>query len=98
MKKGDRELNQSRAELINNLKETRAEAERLLRLHEAERQRALEDYIRRRDSYYQGLVARNEVLQAEQTLLEAMARVDNDKRWIAEADLALMEYVKGNSK
>ena len=89
---GDRDLNQSRAEVIQKIKETRAGAEKLLSLHEAERQRALEDYNRRRDHYYEGLISRSEVLQAERALAEAIIRVDEDKRWIAETDMALTEY------
>src|SRR5262245_4629895 len=88
----DRELSQSRAEVLQKMKETRAGAERLLALHEAERARALEEYNRRRESYYQGLVSRNEVLQAEHAVIESMARVAEDKRWILETDTALTEY------
>jgi len=32
------------------------------------------------------------VLQAEHALAEAMLRVDEDKRWLAETDMALTEY------
>jgi hypothetical protein len=86
------ELTRSRADVIQKIKETRAGAEKLLALHETERQRVLEEYNRRRDLYYRGLIARNEVLQAEQALAEAMIRVDEDKRWLAETDMAITEY------
>ena len=86
------ELTRVRADVIQKIKETRAGAEKLLALHEAERIRIAELYERRREQYYAGLIARNEVLQAEQALAEAMVRVNEDKRWLAETDTALMEY------
>jgi len=88
----DRDLTRSRADVIQKIKETRAGAENLLALHESERLRLLEEYNRRRDNYYQGLIARSEVLQAEHALAEAMIRVDEDKRWLAETDMAITEY------
>jgi hypothetical protein len=86
------ELTRSRADVIQKIKETRAGAAKLLALHETERQRLLEEYNRRRELYYQGLIARNEVLKAEQALAEAMLRVEEDKRWLAETDMAITEY------
>ncbi len=86
------ELIRSRADVIQKIKETRAGAAKLLALHETERQRLLEEYDRRRDLYYQGLIARNEVLKAEQALAEAMLKVNEDKRWLAETDMAITEY------
>ena len=88
----DRDLTRARSDVIQKIKETRAGAEKLLALHEAERLRALEVYNQRRDHYYQGLIARSEVLQAEHALAEAMIRVDEDKRWLAETDVAITEY------
>jgi hypothetical protein len=88
----DSELTRSRNDVIQKIKETRAGAEKLLALHEAERQRVLEEYDRRRELYYQGLIARNEVIKAEHALAEAMIRVDEDKRWLAETDMAITEY------
>ena len=88
----DRDLARSRADVIQKIKETRAGAEKLLALHESERLRLLEEYNRRRDNYHQGLIARSEVLQAEHALAQAMIRVDEDKRWLAETDMAITEY------
>ena len=85
------ELARSRAEVLQKIRETRAGAEKLLALHENERQRRADEYQRQRELYHQGLVARNEVLQAERSLAEAMLKVDEDKRWIAETDSALTE-------
>lgn len=87
----DSELSRSRSDVLQKIKETRAGAEKLLALHEAERQRAEERYEQRKDLYYKGLISRNEVLEAENALLQAMARIDEDKRWLAETDMAITE-------
>ena len=89
----DSELARSRGEVIQKIKETRAGAEKLLALHESERQRRAEQYQRQRELYHQGLIARNEVLHAEHALAEAMLKVDEDKRWIAETDSVLTEVM-----
>ena len=86
------ELTRVRSDVIQKIKETRAGAEKLLALHESERARMAETYEQRREQYYMGLISRNEVLQAEHALAEAMLRVDEDKRWLAETDMALTEY------
>jgi len=86
------ELTRLRADVIEKIKETRAGAEKLLALHETERVRIAALYEQRREQYYSGLIARNDVLQAEQALADAMLRVDEDKRWLAETDVALIEY------
>jgi len=86
------ELARARTDVIQKIKETRAGAAKLLALHEAERIRLLEQYEQRREQYYLGLIARNDVLQAEHELAQAMLRVDEDKRWLAETDMAITEY------
>ena len=85
------ELSRSRTEVIQKIKETRAGAEKLLALHEADRQRLMKEYERQRELYYQGLIARNDVLQAEHALVQAMLKIDEDKRWLAETDMAITE-------
>jgi hypothetical protein len=85
------ELTRSRADVIQKMKETRTGAEKLLALHEAERQRSAEEYEQRRDLYRQGLIARKDVLDAEQVLADAMSRVEEDQRWLAETDAAMTE-------
>ena len=84
-------LSRSRTEVMQKMKETRAGAEKLLELHEAERQRLMEKYQRQQELYHQGLIARNEVLQADHALVQAMLKVDEDKRWLAETDAAITE-------
>ncbi len=88
----DSELTRARMDVMEKFKETRAGAEKLLAMHETQRGQLAEQYEQRREQYYQGLIARSEVLQAENALAEAMVRVDEDKRWLVEADIALTEY------
>lgn len=85
---------EARASVIQKIKETRAGAQKLLELHEAERKRAEERYEQLKDRYYKGLASRNDTLEAEQELLRAMARIDEDKRWIAETDQAMAEVLE----
>ena len=85
------ELLQSRTEVIQKIKETRTGAEKLLALHEAERQRLTEEYQRQRELYYQDLIAWNDVLQAEHALARAVLKVDEDKRWLAQTDMVITE-------
>jgi hypothetical protein len=86
------ELTRARNEVLQKMRETREGAEKLLALHESARQRAAAEYERRREFYYQGLISRNEVLQAEHLLVEAINRVEEDKRWLSESDMVLTEF------
>jgi hypothetical protein len=88
----DSELARSRTEVLQKTKETRAGAEKLLALHEAEFKRITEEYERRRELYYQGLISRNDVVQAEHAVAQAMLRLEADKRFLAETDTALTEF------
>jgi hypothetical protein len=92
--KSESELTRSRSDVIQKIKETRAGVEKLLALHETERQRLLEEYHRRRELYNQGLMTREDVLQAERALAEAMIRVDEDKRWLTESDSVVSEFMQ----
>ena len=86
------ELARSRTDVLEKTKETRAGAERLLVLHDAELKRMSEEYEKRRELYYQGLISRNEVIQAEQAVAQTMLRIRDDKRFLAETDSALTEF------
>ena len=90
------ELSRSRADVIQKIKETRAGAERLLSLHEVERQRRAEEFELRRKLYQRGLSARNDVVQAENALGEAMLRVTEDKHWLAQTDMLITEVTMRN--
>src|ERR1044071_3870728 len=69
------ELSRSRSDVLKKKREPGAGAENRLALHEAERQRAEERYEQRKDLYYKGLIARNDVLEAENALVQAMAQI-----------------------
>jgi hypothetical protein len=88
----DVELTRARNDVLQKMKETREGAEKLLALHESEQQRFTEEYERRRELYRQGLIARNDVLQAEQALTNALMHVQEDKRWLQESDMAITEF------
>jgi hypothetical protein len=88
---GDRELARLRADLIEKMKESRASAEKLLALHEEQKRKASDEYERRRALYNEGLISRVELNQAERALAVMMLRVDEDKRWLTESDIAITE-------
>ena len=88
----DSELARSRAELLQKTKETRAGAERLLALHEAELKRVTDEYEQRRELYYQGLISRVDVIQAEERVAKTTLLIRDDKRFLAETDTALTEF------
>jgi hypothetical protein len=87
----DAELARLRAEVIEKMKESRVNAEKLLALHEEEQKKLTITYHQRRELYSQGLISRAELNQAERSLAEAIVRVDQDKRWMMESDIAITE-------
>jgi hypothetical protein len=89
----DAELARLREEVIGKLKESRASAERLLALHEDEKNKLTTEYQRLREFYTKGLIRRAELDEVKRALAEATVRVEEDKRWIAEADLAIKEVL-----
>jgi hypothetical protein len=89
----DAELAKLRTEVIERMKESRASAEKLLALHEEEKNRLTIEYERRREYYNQGLISRSEVDQVERALAEMIIRVEEDKRWISESDIAITEVI-----
>jgi hypothetical protein len=88
---GDRELARLRADLIEKMKESRASAEKLLALHEEQKKKVSDEYERRRLLYDQGLISRVELNQAERALAMMILRIDEDKRWLTESDIAITE-------
>ncbi len=85
------ELAKASRDIIDKIAETRAGAEKLIALHESERQRRAAELKARRDLHSQGLISSNEVTQAENDLIEATRRVEEDRRWLAETDAAVKE-------
>jgi hypothetical protein len=87
----DAELARLRTEVIEKMKESRASAEKLLEIHEQEKAKLTNEYQRRREFYSQGLISRSELNQVERALAEAIVRVEEDKRWLTESDIAMTE-------
>ncbi|MSP39306.1 MAG: hypothetical protein EXR70_12520 [Deltaproteobacteria bacterium] len=88
----DSELARARTDVIQKIREARAGGQKLLELHDAERLKLAAQYEERRDQYYMGLISREEALRAENAWVEAIIKVDEDKRWLAETDMAMTEY------
>ena len=91
MTAADAELARLRANVIEKMKESRVNAEKLLALHEEEQQKLTIEYQRRSEFYRQGLISRAELNQTERALAETIVRVDQDKRWLTESDIAITE-------
>ena len=87
----DSELVRLRADVIQKMKDARASAQKLLEFHEQEQKQLNEEYDRRRELYNQGLIARAEVIQAEQAYAKSILRAEQDRRWLAETDMAITE-------
>jgi hypothetical protein len=85
------ELAKLRAEVIEKMKESRAQSAKLLALHEQEKARLTHKYQERRSLYGQGLISRTEVMETEVALTHAITRVEEVKRWIMEDDIAITE-------
>jgi hypothetical protein len=87
----DAELTRLRADVIEKMKESRAQSAKLLALHEQEKARLTKEYQERRALYEQGLLSRAEVTEVEVALTHAITRVEQVKRWIMEDDIAITE-------
>jgi hypothetical protein len=87
----DSELARLRADVIEKMKESRASAEKVLAIHEQQSASLKQVYEDRRELYRQGLISRAELAQTERQLAEAIVRVDEDKKWLAESDIAVTE-------
>jgi hypothetical protein len=81
-----------RADVIQKMRERRAAAAKALALHESERDRIAEEYERLRDLYHQGQITQIELLQTEQVLAEASVRVEDDKQWLRDTDIAIGKF------
>ena len=88
----------AREHIFNTIKEESAGAERLLTLHQSEVNRLTEFYEEQRKRHLEGRVATKELLQAEHAVSEARRRVDEDKRRLAESDMALKTFVAEEEK
>jgi hypothetical protein len=85
------ELARLRADVIEKMKQSRAQSEKLLAVHEQERAQLAKEYQERRSLHGQGLISRGEVVEMELALTRATTRVEEVRRWILEDDVAITE-------
>jgi hypothetical protein len=90
----DAELARLREEVIGKMKEARDSAQKLLATHEEEKNNLTIEYKRRREFYSQGLISRAELNQVERALAEAIVRIEEDKRWLKDSDIAITQATK----
>jgi hypothetical protein len=86
------------ADFVKTMKESYDGALRVLTLHEQEKARVQNEYLRRRELFSQGLATRAEVSQAEQALASETAKVDEAKRWLTQAEIAIAEAAVANEQ
>jgi hypothetical protein len=85
------ELARVRADNIQKMRDSRGGAEKLIALREEEVHKLTDEYRKRRQFYHEGLISRAELNQIEIPLADAMARLEADKRWLGEQDIAITE-------
>jgi len=78
-----------RQDVLGRMKESRDSAAKLLALHEEEQMTLQKKYELRRELYLRGQIAKAELTEAEQALTDAILRVYEDRRRLAEADRAI---------
>jgi hypothetical protein len=87
----DAELARLRADVLQKMRDSRAGTEKLIALREEEVKKLTAEYEKRRQFYDQGLISRAELNQSERSLGEAIARLQDDKRWLSDQDIAITE-------
>jgi curved DNA-binding protein CbpA len=91
--KPDAAITRLRADVIRKMKESRASAAKVLALHEEEKNKLSAQYEQKRELYNQGRIGRAELNEVERALANAIVRVEEDKRWIAESDITIKEAI-----
>jgi len=76
------------------MKESRDSAAKLLALHEEEQMTLQKKYELRRELYLRGRIAKADLTEAERALTDAIVRVYEDRRRLAEADRAIRTTVR----
>lgn len=88
----------ARVALGEKMKEHYDNTLKLLTLHEEERARIYQDYLRQREMYTKNMLSREELRQVEDALTAATERIAEDKRWLAKAELAIAEAALAKEK
>jgi len=87
----DAELARLRADVLQKMRDSRAGAEKLIALREEQAKKLTEEYGKWRQFYHEGLISKAELDQALRSLEEAIARLEEDKRWLTDQDIAITE-------
>ena len=87
----DADLARMRADVIQKMKDSRAEAEKVVALREHEVRKLTDEYQKRREFYDQGLISRVELNHTERARADAVNLLEGDKRLISEQDIAITE-------
>ena len=85
------ELAQARAALVTATQEYKSRTEELLRLEEEETRRAAATLEQLRQLYAEGVIAKSELAEGEQTLAATQTRLAEARQQIADADHMLAE-------
>ena len=86
------EVQQLSDEMLNKMKHQRANTAKLLALHEEQQMTLQKNFELRRELYVRGRITKENLAEAERALTEAIVRVYEDRRWLAEADRAMEEH------
>lgn len=79
-------------EILNKMKHQRANTAKLLALHEEQQMTLQKNFELRRELYVRGRITKESLAEAERALTEAIVRVYEDRRWLAEADRVIEQH------
>ena len=80
-----------RADVLQRMRDSRAGAEKLIALREEQAKKLTEEYGKRRQFYDDGLISKAELNATLRSLEEALARLEEAKRWLSDHDIAITE-------
>ena len=92
----DADLARLRADVLQKMRDSRAGTEKLIALREEEVKKLTDQYEKRRQFYDQRLISKTELDRSERSLGEAITRLQDDKRWASDQDIAISEASVGN--
>jgi len=80
---------------VEDLQKSLAEDRRLLRVYEKDQAKLRSEVIRRRKEFLEGQIAKDQVVEAEQSFVAALKRVHELRHNVTEADIAITEAILG---
>ncbi len=87
----DAELARLRADVLQKMRDSRAGAEKLIAMREEQAKKLTDEYGKRRQFYDEGLISKAELNETLRSLEEAIARLEEEKRWRTDQDIAITE-------